>query len=80
MLLGKLNKDACDGDRYIDNDNWMVVDDRIFEIITEEEIDSGFDIAIATKDDNDVISYILRWYNGGCCQEEMFADAIKNIN
>lgn len=68
-----------DGKRYIDNDSLLVLEDgRIFEIIEEKEYDYD-DIAQASKNPDGTISYVLKYYNGGTCRDEMLVDAIEEM-
>ena len=63
---------------YIDCKNLVACKNRFFEILEDEDFIYD-DVASATIDDNGVISYTLKYYNGGAGFEDMFEQAILNM-
>ena len=70
--------EAAVKERYFDNNELFAIDDRIFLVLEDVETDFD-DIAHATIDDKGIISYVLKYYNGGTCFTEMIEEAVKNM-
>jgi len=69
--------DGAIKERYFDNEKLFAVNDRIFLVLEDKRLDYE-DIAEATIDDDGlIISYVLKYYNGGTCFGEMIEEAIK---
>ena len=70
--------EAVDG-HYFGDSGFFSVGDRIFKIIEKVDCEGYEDIAFAQKDGDGVISYVLKYYNGGTCFNEMIEQAIEEM-
>ena len=55
------------------------VNDVLWEIIEDKEEEDTQDISILTPNNDGTYSYIMQFYNGGTCLNEMLEDSIKNL-
>lgn len=51
----------------------------IKEVIEDKEEEDTQDISILTPNNDGTYSYIMQFYNGGTCLNEMLEDSIKNL-
>lgn len=55
------------------------VNDVLWEVIEDKEEEDTQDISILTPNNDGTYSYIMQFYNGGTCLNEMLEDSIKNL-
>jgi hypothetical protein len=65
-------------DNYMECDKLAFVGDKTYEI-DEIKIDPYADICEASRNPDGSIHFLLKFYNGGTCFNEMFNDAIKQM-
>jgi hypothetical protein len=58
----------------------FIHDDVIYEIVDIVEVDPYEDIAIMAKNQNESLSFEVRWYNGGASMSEVIEEAFKCID
>lgn len=63
-------------DEYFECDKLIIVGERIYEVIEEEDIDGG-DIFESSENTDGTISYLVSYYNGGCSHSEAVEEALK---
>ena len=59
---------------------FIISESGIYEIVGESEIDDDGDVFEAETRADGTISFVLRYYNGGCGFDEAFVTAIDNMN
>lgn len=60
-------------------EKYVYLNERLFEIIENEELDPYNDIARTHKLDNGDISFELKYYNGGAGFTEVLEEALNNL-
>lgn len=55
---------------------------QMFQLLNDKNIEEDGELIEATWDDetSDTFSYKLRWYNGGASFDEVFEDALKQLD
>ena len=61
-------------------EEYVIVDDEIYEIFDDRELDLDDNIYNAEKQDDGIIKYNVMFYNGSCPLSKAVELAIKKIN
>lgn len=63
-----------------ETEKYVIVDNNIYEIIQDKDVDDYGDIFEATENIDGTIDYTLRYYNGGCGFPEAIEYALNKLN
>ena len=72
------NYDEADGG-YLDSTEYVYANGQLFKILEDSNIEEDGGLCEAESDDDGVITYRLRYYNGGTCFSEMLEAAVKKL-
>ncbi len=68
-----------ESDKELDCDDLMFVGDDLYEIINKDGGSDDEDIFIAKKEPGGEISFVVKYYNGGCGFVEAIETAMESI-
>ena len=66
-------------DEWIDHDMFVFVDNKVFEILEDNQIDENDDICEVKEIDKNEYSFRLRYYNGGTSMSEMLKEGLNKL-
>lgn len=52
---------------------------KMYELLEDRNVEEDDELIEATQDEEGIISYKLRWYNGGASFDEVFEEAVSRL-
>ena len=77
-LLENEGRAFSDSSDIFDYDKYIRVEDEIWEVYDHKEWDDG-DIVRMEKHEDGTVSFLLRFYNGGTCLQEILQEELADI-
>jgi hypothetical protein len=63
---------------YIEDERLVYINGKLFEVLEDKNFEYS-DVSFATKNSDGSISYVLKFYNGGTCFNEMIEEAVVKL-
>lgn len=77
-----LCKRISNGEDDFFNDNYekyVLINDKLFEIVECEELDAYDNFCYLYSNEDNTISFLTQYYNGGTCLSEMLESELKKL-